>query len=120
MNRLPPILQKWFCTTTVLSSKFTDRLLENLNCSVQRLGMGAKFTDSDIEYIRNYFLWSVKYYPNRTRGQVLEKIHEKVSHETLFGQRFVNRPLFGYLDAVPLRSLGNSIHAKAPGVLCGV
>ncbi|KAG9008500.1 hypothetical protein FRB90_008842 [Tulasnella sp. 427] len=46
-------------------------------------GMGAKFTDDDIEYIRNYFIWSTKHFPNRTRGQVLEKIHEKMPYHSV-------------------------------------
>lgn len=43
-------------------------------------GMGAKFTDVDNDYIRKYFGWSQKHYPQRTQRQVVEKISEKVSH----------------------------------------
>ena len=41
-------------------------------------GMGAKFTDTDNNYIREYFKWSRRYFPNRTQRQVVDKISEKV------------------------------------------
>ncbi|KAG8900812.1 hypothetical protein FRB99_005753 [Tulasnella sp. 403] len=45
-------------------------------------GMGAKFTEIDTEYIRQYFRWSQKHHPHRTQRQVLEKIHEKMPYHT--------------------------------------
>ena len=41
-------------------------------------GMGAKFTELDVCYVRKYFAWSQKHFPERTHRQTLYKIHEKV------------------------------------------
>ncbi|KAG8933586.1 hypothetical protein FRC01_008127 [Tulasnella sp. 417] len=84
-------------------------------------GMGAKFTDYDIEYIRNYFLWSVKYHPNRTRGQVLEKIHEKMPyHSVVSVTQFMRRhpesfAEFRKNDPVANLPVGAKAEKMAPG-----
>ncbi|KAG8911029.1 hypothetical protein FRC00_007160 [Tulasnella sp. 408] len=84
-------------------------------------GMGAKFTDYDTEYIRNYFLWSVKYYPNRTRDQVLEKIHEKMPyHSVVAVTQFMRRhpesfTEFRKSDPVANLPVGPKAEKMAPG-----
>ncbi|KAG9003418.1 hypothetical protein FRB94_003126 [Tulasnella sp. JGI-2019a] len=46
-------------------------------------GMGAKFTDADSLFIREYFRWSLKHHPGRTNRQILDCLNAKMPHHSV-------------------------------------
>ncbi|KAG9031504.1 hypothetical protein FRB95_002693 [Tulasnella sp. JGI-2019a] len=55
-------------------------------------GMGAKFTDVDSAFIREYFRWSMKHHPGRTNRQVLDCLHEKMPyHSAVSTAQYIRR-----------------------------
>ncbi|KAG8880828.1 hypothetical protein FRB97_000419 [Tulasnella sp. 331] len=55
-------------------------------------GMGAKFTDADSTFIREYFRWSMKHHPGRTNRQVLDCLHEKMPyHSAVSTAQYIRR-----------------------------